>query len=234
MSTTALMPVDPSVSPQQAARVLSIRANLLPQDVSDGRRARRTRAVVLVAVVLVLNLLGAWYWKAATLKADAAAEFDDVTRQVALVQKRQDAYTPLTKIKSSNTLVSGQLAKLTANDLPWQSLLDLVRTTGKDAEAELTELGGSLSQGAADAGAAQLACDDTEIGQISVSGTAKDKKAVAKYIEALLKLKSDGLADPFVSTVTGDDKVAFELTISITPKALDGRFSTSPCKTGGK
>ncbi|WP_203825054.1 hypothetical protein [Actinoplanes palleronii] len=233
MTTTALMPVDPAASPQHATRILPIRANLLPRDISDGRRARRTRTVVLIAVVLVLAMLGGWYWNATTTKRDAESEFEDATRQVAAVQRQQNQYTNLTTTKNSNTVMSGQLAKLMANDLSWQILLDLVRSTGAEAEAQTTEIGGEMST---------TPTGGDEIGTLSISGNAPDKKAVAKYIELLAKLKADGIADPFVTSVSGTDSaedesgtstVSFELTVSITDKALCGKFSKIKCSSGG-
>ncbi|BCJ44629.1 hypothetical protein GCM10010168_14420 [Actinoplanes ianthinogenes] len=230
--STALMPLDPSVSPQQASRVLSIRANLLPQDITDSRRARRTRAVVLLSAVLVLAALSGWYWQAATLKQSAEADFEDVTRQVSTVQKQQTKYTELTQTKNTNTVLSGELAKLMAQDLSWQAMLDLVRTTGEDAGADVSEVSGTLLKDGAQASSAN------SVGQLSISGTATDKKAVAKYIEALLKLEKKGLTDPFVSNVSGadDDKegVTYSLTVSITAKAFCGQWGETDCTSGGK
>ncbi len=228
MSTTALMPLDPSVSPQQAARILPIRANLLPMDISVGRRARRTRAVVLVAVVLVLALLGGWYWQAAGLKQDAETDFELVTQQVTRAQRDQSKYNDLNTTKNTNKVLSGQLTTLMANDLAWQDLLDLVRTTGTAAEAKVSKIDGSLPDGETPAG--------TEvIGSISVTGTAPDKKAVAAYMKALAGLTKKGIADPFVSSVSEAETggVNFSLTASITKTALCGRFSKTTCKSGG-
>ncbi|AEV82020.1 hypothetical protein ACWT_1004 [Actinoplanes sp. SE50] len=226
MTTTALMPVDPSVTPQQAARVLSIRANLLPQDISDGRRARRTRTAVLVAVVLVLNGLGYWYWQAAAERKDADAEYAAITKQVADVQRGQNKYQEVVKIRNRNTLVEGQLAKLMADDLSWQAMLDLVRTTGTASKTTVTQISGSLN-------AAALKSDG--VGLLSVSGTAPDKKAVADYVKALAALGKKGLADPFVSNVAtaAGGGVNFNLTVSITDPALCGKYSVKKCPSGG-
>ncbi|MFI1990011.1 hypothetical protein [Actinoplanes sp. NPDC020271] len=220
--TTALMPLDPSVSPQHANRILPIRANLLPQDISAGRRARRTRAAVIVAVVLVVAMLGAWYWHATVQKRDAEADFASVTEQVSQVQKGQRAYSDLTTTKNTNIKMTGQLGKLMAEDVPWQAVLDLVRTTGATYEVTVTELTG------------QLARDNTGsttgdvIGTINISGKAPDKKAVAKYVLALVALKSKGFTDPFVSNVSGVDTegVTFNLSVSLTKVAMCGTYTT--------
>ncbi|GIE88086.1 hypothetical protein [Actinoplanes regularis] len=227
MSTTALMPLDPSVSPQQAARILPIRANLLPTDISDGRRARRTRAVVLVAVVVVLALLGSWYWQVVSLQQEAETDLELVTQQVVRAQRDQSKYKDLNTTKNTNKVLSGQLRTLMADDLAWQTLLDLVRTTGADAEARATKIDGSLSEDGT-AGGGDV------IGHLSVTGTAKDKKAVAAYMKALAGLTKKGIADPFVTNVSDADGggVDFSLTASITKTALCGRFSKTTCKSG--
>ncbi len=229
MTTTALMPLDPSVSPQHANRILPIRANLLPQDISDSRRARRTRAAMIVAVLLVLAMLGGWYWHATGKKTIAEADFELVTRQVTKVQREQRAYNTLTSTKNTNTVISGQLAKLMADDLPWQTTLDLVRTTGDKFKVEVTELTGSLNTASA------TTTEDDSVGTISIAGTAPDKKAVAKYVLALVALDKKGLADPFVSDVSGNDKsgVTFNITVAVTKTAQCGRYTTK-CSTGGK
>ncbi|MET0416107.1 MAG: hypothetical protein ABW022_08820, partial [Actinoplanes sp.] len=58
-TTTALMPIDPALSAQHVSRIPPIRANLLPSEITSGRNARRTRLVLIGAVVVVLALLGA-------------------------------------------------------------------------------------------------------------------------------------------------------------------------------
>jgi hypothetical protein len=221
MTTTALMPLDPSVSPQHANRILPIRANLLPQDISDGRRARRTRTVVIIAVVLVIALLGTWYWHATVQKQDAEKDFASITDQVTRVQKGQRAYNDLTTTKNNNIKMNGQLSKLMADDLPWQTVLDLVRTTGTRYEVGITQLTGRLAQ---DSGSTP----GDVVGSIDISGKAPDKKAVAKYVLALVDLESKGFTDPFVSNVSGADKdgVTFTMTVSLTKVAQCGKYTT--------
>ncbi|GIF06793.1 hypothetical protein [Actinoplanes siamensis] len=238
MTTTALMPLDPSASPQHANRVLPIRANLLPQDITDSRRARRTRAVVIVAVVLVLALLSGWYWHATVEKRDAEEDFAFITQQVAKVQKDQREYNDLTTTKNTIKVMSGQLGKLMADDLPWQTVLDTVRTTGTAYDVVISELDGTLTTG----GTANSETKSDKVATISISGTAPDKKAVAKYVLALVDLEKKGFADPFINNVSGKDKVSgtdnkgvtFSITISLTKTALCGRFSSDCTASGGK
>ncbi|WP_436523332.1 hypothetical protein [Actinoplanes sp. HUAS TT8] len=224
MTTTALMPLDPTVSPQQANRVLPIRANLLPQDISDGRRARRTRTAVIISVVLVLAMLGTWYWHAAGKKQDAEADFVSVTGQVSQIQKAQGKYSKLTTTKNTITVMDGQLAKLMAADLPWQTILDLVRSTGDKYDVKVAEVTGQLAQ-------ANGTTSSDVVGTLNLTGSAPDKKAVAKYVLAIVDLKSKGLADPFVNDVSGADKdgVTFDITVSLTKTAQCGKYTTK-CK----
>ncbi|MEU4424354.1 PilN domain-containing protein [Actinoplanes sp. NPDC024001] len=229
--TTALMPLDPTVSPQQAARVLTIRADLLPPEIRDGRRARRTRSFVLISLVLVLAGLGSWYAMATAAKNDAEKAYNQTLEQLATVQNQQKKDKNVQKmvaVKQGNTALEKELKALLGQDMSWANLLDLVRKTGTDASVTVNEISGGLTADSTGANATSGA-----IGSLNVSGTADNKKEVAEYVEALGKLTF--LSDPFVNSVTdGDDgKVTFALTVTITDEGLCGRF-TAECESEGK
>jgi Tfp pilus assembly protein PilN len=232
MTTTALMPLDPSVSPQQAARVLTIRADLLPPEIRDGRRARRARSFVLVSLVLVLTALGSWYTVAAGAKNDAVEEYNQTLDQLAKVQRdqKEDAEVQrMIEVKQGNTLLEKELKTLLGKDMSWANLIDLIRDKGADASVEVNEINGGLP--ADDAGQAGT---DADLGTLQVTGTADSKKEVAEYVNALGKL--DYLSNPFVNSVTEEKEpkvVKFVLTVTITDKGLCGRFTTD-CESRGK
>ena len=104
MSTTALLPLNPAVSPQQVARILPIRANLLPQEITAGRSARRMRVFVIVAVVIVVVGVGAWYADAYRSEKQAIRDRDKVTAQVDDARNAQntDEYRQVTTVLAAN------------------------------------------------------------------------------------------------------------------------------------
>ena len=223
-TTTALMPIDPAVSPQHIARVLPIRANLLPSEITAGRNARRTRIGLIGAVVVVVAGLALWYVYAVQHKNTAIENLSVATRQVDLAQERKASHAPLTKIMNEQEAITTQLKTLLADDLPWATTLDTVRATGTDTDVEVTEIVGTLATEQAGAAGGPVAT-------LAITGTGPDKKTVALFVERLAKVP--GVTDPYLTTATqNDDGVQFALTAEITDAALCGRFTTA-CKTGG-
>jgi hypothetical protein len=231
-TTTALMPID-AASPQRVTRILPIRANLLPPEVTAGRNARRTRIVLIGAAALVVILQGLWYLFAIQQKQDADAELAATTQQVTTIQSRKREYTDLTNTINQDKAIKGQLTTLLADDLPWATTLDTVRSTGTKAGATVDSISGTLV-----ADDDPTASSDAVV-MLSISGSAPDKKTVANYVDALRSLT--WIANPFLSVATEADSAAsesadvvtFTLSAEVTSKALCGRFTTA-CKTGGK
>lgn len=224
-NSTALMPIDPALSARQATRLLPIRANLLPTEITAGRNARRTRLVLAGAVLLVVVLLGVWFLYALQQKSDADADLAAATEQIQAVQKRKSGYRGLTAAISQQEAIAGQLKTLLKDDLPWASTLDTVRNSGTRAGATVTQMTGSLV-GMDNAGTTAGA-----VAILSISGSAPDKKTVANFVDALATL--DGIANPYLTSATQDKGgVQFSLTAELTAEALCGRHTT-PCPTGG-
>lgn len=224
--TTGLLPIDPAVSPQQITRILPIRANLLPSEISAGRNARRILMGVGGAIVVVIVLLGAWYAYAVGQKSDADDHLDTVTAQVDQARKRKASHTDLTETVADQKKITEDLSALVVNDLPWATTLDKVRAAGVTAEVTIGSINGALTDG--DNGVAADAA-----GTMTITGQAKDKKTVANYVDQLAKMT--GITDPYLTTATQDEesKVNFTITATISNDALCGRFTTA-CKTGGK
>jgi hypothetical protein len=224
-TTTALLPIDPAASPQRVNRILPIRANLLPAEVTAGRNARRTRLVLIGAAVLVVILQGLWYVYAIQQKRDADAELAATAHQVTTIQGHKHEYEKLTTTINEGTAIKGQLAALLTNDLPWATTLDTLRSTGTKARATVGTISGTtVEEGDPTAGGDAVV-------MLSISGSAPDKKTVADYVDALRGLP--WIANPYLSVATETDEgVAFTLSAEVTSVALCGRFTTA-CKTGG-
>jgi hypothetical protein len=235
MASTTLMPIDPALSPQRVSRVLTISADLLPDEIVAGRRARRTRSWVLVVLVLVLAGLGGWYALAERDLRVATDELTAVTDEATALQRRQNDFAPVVDVQAETTTITKQLSTLLANDLPWATLTDALRDTGTTAGVTVGGMSGTLNDAAAGAsGAVSLpsTTGSATIGSVTVTGTAPDKPSVAKYVDSLSGLTI--VANPYLTSVAeADGKVQFSLTVDITANALCGRFTTA-CKTGGK
>ncbi|BBH66278.1 hypothetical protein ACTI_29630 [Actinoplanes sp. OR16] len=233
--TTVLMPLDPSVSPQQAARVLTIRADLLPPEIRDGRRARRTRGFVLVSLAIVIGLLASWYWIAVqdlnTARDENNAAFSELT-DVQRTQQKDPEVQALIQAENGTTLLARELKVVLADDLSWANLLDLIRAKAKTEKVTVTGISAALYS----AGNNAITDTGTDVGTATVTGTAKNKKIVAAYVDALSDLKD--VDNPFVSNIdsAGSNAVSFSITVTITEEALCGRLVDEDhvCPSGGK
>jgi hypothetical protein len=236
MATTTLMPLDPALSPQRVSRLLTISANLLPEEIVAGRRARRARGVVLVALLVVVALLAGWYVYARQRVRLADAELSDITTEVTTLQRSQSRYAEVVDVQNQTNTIGKQLGTLLANDLPWATLLNTLRDTGADSGVTVLGVTGTLNsdtKGAQTtaAGALPSASKSNSIGTLTITGTGPDKPSIAGYVDALGRLST--VANPYLTNAsqTAND-VAFSVTVDITAKALCGRFTTK-CKTSG-
>ena len=235
MPTTALLPLNPTASPQQITRILPIRANLLPPEIVAGRAARRMRLFVIVAVVIVVVGIGAWYADAFRDEKQTIRDRDAVIGQVdgARALQDTDAYRQVTTTIQANKAYRAQLKTLMANDLPWSVVLDDLRSTATARQITI----GSITAAAAEkqgssAGSLPTSGTASTMFAVTISGTAKDKKSIASYITGLAKVH--GVANPYLTTATNEaSSMSFTINVAVTSTALCGRFSATTCKTGG-
>jgi cytoskeletal protein RodZ len=230
MNTTALMPVDPSVSPQQAARVLTIRADLLPPEIRDGRRARRTRTLIAILLVATLAVLGTWYWQALVAKQAADDAYNETfqTLTKARADQKTDELKALIEYQEDGETLDRELTAILTNDLSWTNMINVIRDRAEDTDPNMSisDISASLAP------AVSTEASDGQVGTLTVTGIADNKRVVADYVNELGDLED--LVNPFVTSVTKDDDgFSFTLSITITDKALCGRFSDD-CPSRGK
>ncbi|WP_250000979.1 hypothetical protein [Actinoplanes sp. M2I2] len=234
---TALMPVDPAISPAQASRVLTIRANLLPEEIRAGRSARRTRFVLIGAVLAVVAGLGGWYMVAVHQLDTANENLTMATDQVARAQNEKKRNSAVTGTITDVKTVQQNLKALMALDLPWATDTDRLRADATEADVTIDSISGNLIEdaGAAPGTPAGAAPDATRaVATLAITGKAPDKKHAAAFLDLLAKHK--GVTDPYLTTAfeaQGSPEVTYALTAKFTAAALCGRFTTACAPTGG-
>jgi hypothetical protein len=228
---TTLMPLDPS--PHYAMRILPIRANLLPAEITAGRHARRIRAILILAIVLVIGALGSWYLVAVADRDEADDQLASVTSQVDLIRHKTKAkeYAAVTATIAERDDITEQLKAAMAKDLPWSRVSDALRDSGVP-DITITSFAGTLNQDNADAGspAKAGAAAKQPVASLTIQGRGKDKKNIAAYLEAIAKIK--GVTHVYLTGATSEnDKWTFSIKASIAADRLCGRFTTD---CGGK
>jgi len=171
-------------------------ANLMPDEVVASRRARVVKRYVLLGLAAVLFLLatafGLTWWQTQSAQGDLSAAQDQATA----LQHRQREFQPLVTAQGQSTQIHTILGKLMVGDLQWTHLLDTVRASAKGIS--ITGLTGAVTVGAAApvTGAPGTSGGITvlnqtgqlQVGTMTISGIARDKNAVAAFVDTLGKV----------------------------------------------
>ena len=229
-STTALLPLDPALSPEHINRILPIRTNLLPEEITAHRNAHRTRVVLAGAVILVALLTGGWYLQADKQRDLVNQDLASVTGQVDALRRDTKAkeLTKVTDTIAERDAIAADLKSTMKKDLPWQTLLDSLRTTATTKKATLTTIVAALT---ADTGGTTTTSNT--VGTLTLSGTAEDKPTIAGFVDAVAKVT--GVTDVYLNSASEQATGwSFTLTASIKAGFLCGRYSAKACPSGGK
>ncbi|SHH61622.1 Tfp pilus assembly protein PilN [Jatrophihabitans endophyticus] len=216
-----------------AVPVATVRANLMPPEVVGKRRIGWLRRRLGVALLALVVLVGAGY-------AFARQQTDVAHDDLAAAQDRSTALThqvsgfdALLATQAKTTQLSDQLATVMATDLQWSRLLGQLNRIAP-AGLTVTQVQGQLTDGTAattaPTGTTMTAPGGAQvIGTLTISGTARDYRSVATYLDALAKVRGLALVDPG-ALATDQGRSTFTATASLTEKILGGRYT----KSGGK
>lgn len=237
MSTT-LIPLDPATSPMQSARMLSIAANLLPEEIIAGRRAKQSRTYVIVALIVVAALCAGWFAYETHEKRVAEDELSAANETVSTLQREQRGFSETLQVKADTTQLTAQLQTVMATDLDWAAMLTTLRSAGAPSKVTIDGVNGNMNtaeQAASATAALPGSTSGASVGTLVITGSAPDKKAVAAYADSLAK--QTVLANPYVTSVATDEEsggVTFSLKAEITGAALCGQYTTACKSSGGK
>ncbi|WP_433209582.1 hypothetical protein ACQP00_45430 [Dactylosporangium sp. CS-047395] len=203
-------------------RILPIAADLMPLEITGTRHVRRVRRGVISGVALVVALVVGWYGYSvhehSRAEDDRQAILDtsqDLTRQ------KHKQYDELTRIQAESGQIDQRLEQMLEYDLSWSKMLASLRDTAAAKNVKLSGITAALSQEALIGKA-----EGDVIGNVTLTGKAPSKDAVAAYVDALVGVA--GVANPFPSDATQEaDGVSFTIRVDITRAALGGRFTSA-------
>lgn len=234
---TALIPYVQIVPDERLMRIPAIRADLLPVEVAEARRARKVRTGVIAAVAAFTAVVVAWYG-VASYQVDAAQTGRDKAQDdVRSLTRQQAGFTRLVATQAQIASLNAQLSGLFATDLQWATLLTSLADAAP-AGVTLTSVSGALDV-AGTGGAANSATrlpstvSYVEVGTLQLAGNAPSKAAVAAYVDALARVP--GVANALLGGVSQNGGVVtFAVGMVITKAALGGRFTpATPSPTSG-
>jgi Tfp pilus assembly protein PilN len=230
MATTMVPPTTSNKPASGGVRFVSVRAQLLPDEIVGARQLVVLRKRVLIGVIAVVVLLIGWYGVSKWQTMSANSSLHRARQATVTLQSEQNQFAPLVQAQAEIATIQSQLAQLMTGDLPWKSVLTTLRAKAP-AGVGVDSVDGTVTSAAAagsSAGSNAAVLNQTgtpAIGELTVSGTAPDKRTVAAYADNLAKVT--GLTAPLISNVTAQEKgVKFTITAVITAEALGGRYAT--------
>jgi Tfp pilus assembly protein PilN len=244
MATTLVPPTGtPRPTPPTGRRFVSVRANLLPEEVIHGRQALVMRKRVFVALgalaAVIVAVYGLSWWQTSAARSD----LQDMQHRNAALMNQQNEFRPVVEAQSGAAAIQSQLHGLMAGDLSWNTLLSRVAAVAP-AGISISEVDGQVTAatagapnsggGGAAAGAGSLnQSGKAAVGTVTFIGAARDKNSVAAFADRLARVP--GLTAPLISSVvTAQHEINFSIDVVITSDALGGRYSTGAAPTGGK
>jgi Tfp pilus assembly protein PilN len=246
--TATMVPPTAAPTPRptsSAVRFVAVRANLLPDEVLSSRQTVAVRKQVMLGLVIIVVLLIGWFGLSWFQTSSARASLHDARGQGVALQKQQAQFAPLVSAQQQIGTIQSQLRKLMAGDLSWKTMVTTLRTVAPDG-ITLTNVTGFVSAGAAGSTSRSGSTQPNsgvlnqtgklQIGQLTVTGTAPTKTAVAGYADRMATV--NGLTAPLITNVTatqGTHAVTFTVSLVITSDALGGRYAVPATSvvTGG-
>jgi hypothetical protein len=211
------------------------RVNLMPPEVLMGRRVKRVKRRVVVAVVLVVagSVAGLGWFKMDASRATA----DILTEQAAVEALRveQLSYAELLKNDTVARDIDNSLASVMGDDVAWESyLVQLaasapvgVQVTGVTAAVDgigIVEEGMSLKPSGDLDGSGQ-----EHIGSLTVVGLAPTHEVVAEWVNSLTSI--EGFLVPYIlgSTLAADgsNMIAFTIEITLSSALRNMRYAVT-------
>jgi Tfp pilus assembly protein PilN len=230
---TTTLPPHNTTMPERSLRMLTISANLLPDEVVESRLARKIRLVVVSAVGGLAAVVAAWYGLATYQTSAAQSEVVVLQNQAASMRSQQNAFRELAAVQTEASSIQAELRKLMKDDQRWADLLKSVQDAAPPGVG-LTIVNAGATAGKPAAATAASGLPNTSgqalAGTLTLSGGAPDKAAVSRYVTALRS--APGVVNVELVNATTDDKgtVSFTVDAGVSTKFAGTRFAPK----GGK
>jgi Tfp pilus assembly protein PilN len=204
------------------------RVNLLPPEITQARRLRRTKAGLAAGLVVVVGAIGGVYTLQVNEKNVAQEDLTQAQAQGARLQAEQAKYAEVPRTIAAIDKAETMRETAMANDVEWYRSLTNVSVT-LPSKVWLTAL--TLQVGTGAGGAAATAPAATAlaggVGTVTAVGTAMDHPDVATWLDVLGR--QPGMSDAYFSSskkkkVGAKTVVDFSSTATVTDEALSHHY----------
>lgn len=200
--------------------------NLLPPEIAEARRLRRVQGGMGVAVLVAVAAVGGLYYQAHRGVTTAQQTLTAAQAQQTHLHAQVASFHEVTAVEAEVTARKQLLAQAMGQEIQWSNYLnDLSLKIPQNVW--LTSL--TATEGTNGAAPASATGGVSSIGSVSFSGVTFTHNDVATWLESLATEK--GYANPYFSSSTegttdGKKTVTFSSSVTLTPQALSGRYTT--------
>jgi len=209
------------------------RVNLLPPEIEQERRFRRTQLGLGAVVVGSLGVVAALFLAANGQVSSAQTELADSKRETTRLEARAAEYSQVPLVYSQVEAARAQLELAMGKEIRWSFFLnDLSLKTPRNVWLTTMAVTGTEQAAAAPAaapavGAAPGYILNTGLGVVTFGGKALRHNDVAAWLDSLAKQK--GYTQPYFTNSTKEeiderDIVGFTSQVTITEDALSKRY----------
>ena len=228
------------------------RVNLLPPEIEEARRLRRTHGVLAGGLAAVVVVLGCGYAYTVHDRQSAERELADVQAQTRVLQRDQAKYADVPRTTAAIDTAEAARQTALATDVEWaRTLTDFSLTLPQGVRfTSLTlSVGGATASGAVPGATSGTASGATSgavaptaptttggptatgstggVGSVAVEGTARSNRDVATWLDTLSQ--RPGMTNPYFSTAQLDkvgkqSVVKFSSTATLTGDVLSRRY----------
>jgi Tfp pilus assembly protein PilN len=204
------------------------RVNLLPPEITQAHRLRRTKAGLAAGLVVVIGAIGGAYVTQVNAKNTAQDSLAQEQATGAKLQAEQAKYADVPRTIAAIDQAETMRETAMANDVEWYRSLTNVSVT-LPSKVWLTSL--TLQVGAAGGTAASTTPAATPlaggVGTVTAVGTAMDHPDVATWLDVLAR--QPGMSDAYFSSskkkeIGSKSVVDFSSTATVTDEALSHRY----------
>lgn len=217
----------------------SVRVNLLPPEVAERQRARRTAAITAGAVVVYALVLGGVYLLKLGAVNDAREDRDQAAERVAQLQAQVaelQQYADLAaRLEARNQL----LARAMADEVAWARVLNELSLSFPSSSSMLTLSATTTTGEAAVEGATPTTTDAEEVGSITFSGYSVERYAPG--VETVLLQLDDvpGFSNPYLGTAGNQERgntivTTFEGGVVLNREVFTNRFVNGLTEEGAQ
>jgi Tfp pilus assembly protein PilN len=219
------------VSPNRRAEATPVaswpQVNLLPSEVTAGRRLKSIKKLLVLALLVVVLLATLGYAGALWLANSAAEDLRQVQAETTRLQEEKATYAEVPQTLSAISQAETARQQAMAPEILWPDYLESLRAT-TPAGVSYDSL--SVNVGTANqpwAGSTDPLATGASIGQVAFSVRSTQLPDTAAWIDAISAVK--GLENPWFAnaTLTEEDGVVYyqvDATVDLLPSALSGRY----------